>query len=285
VPAIALIVNPHAGSGRRAAPEAGDLAERLRALGARVEVFERDDLGGAADWRPERIGVVGGDGTIGPVAAAAGRLGVPLAMIPAGTANDFVRALDLPADPDGACRLAALGTQTRRVDLGWMDGHPWVNAASAGLAVPAARRAAPLKPFLGPVAYLAGALHAGMTGSPLRCTVRCDGHEIFHGQAWQVIVANTGAFGGGSDIEAAEPEDARLDATVIPAGSRAGLVLRGYGLRSGRITRQHGIRHTGARTVHLDVPADTAYNVDGELVTAGPAHFRLDPRAFEVIVG
>ena len=47
-------------------------------------------------WGPERIAVAGGDGTIGSVAELAGRLGVPLAVIPTGTANDFARAHELP---------------------------------------------------------------------------------------------------------------------------------------------------------------------------------------------
>src|SRR5919202_590514 len=82
---------------------------------------------------PDRIAVAGGDGTIGPVAAIAGRLDVPLAVIPAGTANDFARANGLPADPVEAAALAARGTALRRLELGRLaDGRPFVNVASAG---------------------------------------------------------------------------------------------------------------------------------------------------------
>src|SRR3954471_6207350 len=80
---------------------------------------------------PERIVACGGDGTIAPVAVLAGRLGVPLAVIPAGTANDFARAHGLPSDLKVARELAFHGVNTRPLELGRLaDGRPFVNVAS-----------------------------------------------------------------------------------------------------------------------------------------------------------
>ena len=144
-----------------------------------------------------------------PVAELAGRLGVPLGVIPGGTANDFVRACELPLDPVEAAELAVASTSLRRLELGRLgDGRPFVNVASAGLASVAARRAAPLKPRLGPLAYAVGAVRAAATAAPLPCAVRADGETVFEGEAWQVIVAVTGAFGGGSEVGAPIPRTA-----------------------------------------------------------------------------
>ena len=63
--------------------------------------------------------VSGGDGTIAPVAERAGELGVPLAVIPGGTANDFARANGIPPDPRAAAELAASGTDAA---LRWSSG-------------------------------------------------------------------------------------------------------------------------------------------------------------------
>src|SRR4051794_30956087 len=191
---IALAANRASGRGLDPSP----LVAAMRAQGAGVEVFGCDPPGleRACAWSPDRVAVAGGDGTIGPVAELAGRLGVPLAVIPTGTANDFARVNGLPADPLEAAALAATGTATFVQELGRLaDGRPFVNVASAGLAAVAARRAQPLKPRLGPLAYAAGALHAAVTGSPMDCEVRTDGTPLFSGRAWQVIVAVTGAFG------------------------------------------------------------------------------------------
>ena len=56
--------------------------------------------------------MAGGDGTIGPAAELAGRLDVPLAVIPTGTANDFARANDLPTTRSRPPQLAATGDAT-----------------------------------------------------------------------------------------------------------------------------------------------------------------------------
>ena len=164
---IALVVNEASGGGTDPAP----LERAMREHGAEVETFgcETEDLERIPGTGPDRVVVAGGDGTVGAVAELAGRLGVPLGVIPAGTANDFVRANGLPLDPVEAAVLAASGQELRSLELGRLgDGRPFVNVASAGLASVAARRAAPLKPRLGPLAYGVGAVRAAATASPLR---------------------------------------------------------------------------------------------------------------------
>src|SRR3954453_17352406 len=100
-----------------------------------AELFGCGELERIAAWAPDRMAAAGGDGTVGPLAELAGRLDVPLAVIPAGTANDFARAHGLPDDPAEATELAATGAPTRALDLGQLaDGRPFVNVASAGLA-------------------------------------------------------------------------------------------------------------------------------------------------------
>ena len=169
-----------------------------------------------------------------PAAAAAGRAGIPLAVVPAGTANDFARRLGLPDGITAACRLAVRGTKLESLELGWMnDERPFVNVASAGLPAPAAEKARGWKDRLGPLAYAAGALSAGMTAKPLTCLVVCDGREVLAGEAWQVTVAASGAFGAGASIEEADPTDGSLEVVAIEAGSRIGLVSLAYHLRRG----------------------------------------------------
>src|SRR3954468_5990747 len=126
----------------------------MRRHGAEVRACGCDPEGLAvvAAWGPDRIAVAGGDGTIGDCAELAGRLGVPLAVIPLGTANDFARTADLPLEVEAACVLAVTGSALRPLELGRLaDGRPFVNVASAGLASAAARCGAPFK-RLGPLA-------------------------------------------------------------------------------------------------------------------------------------
>jgi YegS/Rv2252/BmrU family lipid kinase len=274
---LALLANPDSGRGESTAAE-----RLLHEQGATVRVFGLDGRSDLARWSADRIVVAGGDGSIGPAAESAAELAIPLAVLPTGTANDFARALDVPLDLEAACRLAVHGTWMRRLDLGRMDGRPFVNVASVGLSPVAAEQARGLKRMLGPLAYSVGALRAGLTAQPVRCTITCDGSPLFDGRAWQASVAVTGAFGGGSDLDA-DPEDGRLDVVVVSAGSRARLVARAYGMRSGRVESQAGVTVSRGERVELTTDGGTLFNVDGELVDANGARFSIRPRAFELV--
>jgi diacylglycerol kinase (ATP) len=286
-PSIALIANPRSGSS-----DPDQVASYVRAAGAEVELFALDEAEKAAASGAARIVIAGGDGSIGPVAAIAGRAELPLGVVPAGTANDFARGMGLPEEAEEAARLAVRGTRLRPLELGWMarsggDGErrPFVNVASLGLPAPAAERAGSLKGALGPLAYAAGALGAGLSARPVPCRATCDGRTVHDGPAWQVTVACSGSFGAGARIEEADPTDGALDLVAVAAGSRLRLPALAYGLRRGGLTERAGVSHDRGARIELDAPAGAAFNVDGELVRHGPARFTAEAGAFRLVVG
>ena len=116
MPSLALLMNPESGSG-----DAAELPGALRALGAQVREFEIGEFEEAASSGAERLVVAGGDGSIAPAAAAASRHGIPLAVIPAGTANDFARAHSLPLELEDGCRLAVNGERSEPIDIALME--------------------------------------------------------------------------------------------------------------------------------------------------------------------
>ena len=273
---LALVANVKSGRGL-------DPAWLVSLLGD-AEVFGLDELGRIADV--DRIVVSGGDGTIAPVAERAGELGVPLAVIPGGTANDFARANGIPPDPRAAAELATSGSALRALELGRLStGRPFVNVASAGLSSIAGRRAQPLKSRFGPLAYGMGAVRAAATGRPLGVIVRVDGEAVFDGDAWQLMVACTGAFGGGSGIGTAVATDGELDVVIVPAGSRATLARRAWGLRTQTIERQRAVPHFEGRVVEVALPVGAELNVDGEFVDGGLDRVTARAGAFELVVG
>lgn len=276
---VALLANPDSGSG-----EAHDVADCLREHGVEVSEFALGEADEAIRSRPDRLLVAGGDGSLACVAAPAARAGLPFAVIPTGTANDLARELAIPLDLAAACELAAGGRRVRRLDVGRMGERPFLNVASTGLPPAAAEHADGLKDKLGPLAYAVGAARAGMNEEPIECVVRCDGQEIHAGEAWQVTVACSGAFGGGSSIET-ELSDQRLDVVVIEAGPRLKLAQHAYGMRRGGIGDQEGV--TKVRCIEAEVELDgvVPWNVDGELIETGTSNFRVDPDPVEVIVG
>ena len=291
---LALIANPHSGT----APDPVDLETLLAADGAEVsyvpieQIADKhggDLVAGALDalreaGAPDRLVVAGGDGSVGPAALCAAKLGVPLAVIAVGTANDFARAKELPQDLAEAAVLARdPAAPTAAAELGMAGNRPFVNAAAAGLSVAAAHAAKPHKSRLGPLAYAVGAVRAAVSTQPLRCTVTCDGERRAAGSAWQVVVAVTGAFGGGSEIGGTRVGDGLLDVAVVPAGSRIGLVRRAYGMRAGHLTKQSDVAHERGATIELEIDGDHGFNVDGETCRCDPAHFTLHDGGFELV--
>lgn len=278
---LALAVNSR--SGGRLQPD--ELAARLRSHGAQVGTLSLAELDSPLPSGVERLVIAGGDGSIGVAARAARAAGVPLAVIPGGTANDFARAARLPTDLDRACALAAdPAAAARHYEVGMFGSHPFVNAAAAGLSAVASRYAEPHKPRLGSLAYAVGAIRAGASAPSLPCRIRCDGEETLDGRVWQVVVAATGAFGGGSSIGGTRPDDGQLDVAVVPAGPRIRLVRHAWGMRRGVLTAQRDVPHYRADQIEIELPDGTQFNVDGDLRESSPARFSVLEGGVDVVV-
>lgn len=198
-----------------------------------------------------------GAGAAGPERTAVAGAGVPLAVIPTGTANDLARRLGLPGDLDEACRPAA-GERPCRLDLGRADGRPFVSAAAAG-------GARPVKGVLGAGADMAGAVAAGLRARPAAVRARADGREVFEGRAWLAMAACSGASGAGSHLDGADPGDGVLDLAVVPAGPRVRLVALAYAMRAGRLSARPEVVRARGRPLELGLGAGAAVNLDGIL--------------------
>jgi diacylglycerol kinase family enzyme len=116
---LRIVVNEASG------PEDG---RDLGALAERGEVVDVADLDGLAGDTTV-LGVCGGDGTVSAAAAIAMDRGIPLLVIPGGTLNHFAHDLGIE-DLDDA--LAAYSAPPVRVDVGEIDGRPFLNNASLG---------------------------------------------------------------------------------------------------------------------------------------------------------
>jgi diacylglycerol kinase family enzyme len=127
-----LLVNPRSGDDR---PSAEELHDEAKKRGVRVHLLEEDDdsveLARGAD--ADALGMAGGDGSLAPVAAVARERDLPFVVVPFGTRNHFARDIGLDRDdPIGALDAFTSGRE-RRVDLGHVNGHAFLNNVSLGL--------------------------------------------------------------------------------------------------------------------------------------------------------
>ncbi len=261
---IAIVLNP--GSGSIGDPDAlvADLRRRCDAL----TVHAPGEHEAAIGEQPDRLLVAGGDGTIASCFQAAATAGIPLGVLPAGTANDFARALGLPLELGPALELATGDApKLQRSWGGLIDDRPFVNVASVGLAVDAAERAERFKKVLGPLAYSVGAAAAGLAAKPLRASLKADGEPVADGHVWQLLIGASGRFGGGAGLGEADAADRELVAAWVHAGPRITLPVRAAGLRNRTIEQQDGVEWWPAHEFTVTAGADgrpAHWNVDGE---------------------
>lgn len=125
-----LIVNPSSGPAWSSDP-----TEALRAGLPRAEIVRLDDdttLEQALEKveHARALGVAGGDGTVNAVAEVALREDLPLLVVPAGTLNHFARDLGIESVDEA---IAAVRTgELVAIDVGVIDGRPFLNTASFG---------------------------------------------------------------------------------------------------------------------------------------------------------
>ncbi|HEX3513462.1 MAG TPA: diacylglycerol kinase family protein [Trebonia sp.] len=212
---------------------------------------------------------VGGDGTVRGCAEGLARTGVPLGIVPHGTANLLARTLRVPGHPRAALAVALdSGAVDRTIDLAVADDVPFTAMAGMGLdaAVVAGTR---LKHQFGWLAYaMSGAVH--LTLPPTRFSIRLDGGAPVERTARSVVVGNSGLLPGGfSLLPAARPDDGLLDVGVLAPHGPFGWprVATRVLARSQRQDRM--LERFQARKVEISATATLPREVDGELVTAG----------------
>jgi diacylglycerol kinase (ATP) len=84
-------------------------AGTLEEYGLGGEEAVREKVQQGLENRPDLVVVAGGDGTIGMVTPKMVRTGIPLAVIPVGTFNNFALSLGVPPDPIAACEVVENG--------------------------------------------------------------------------------------------------------------------------------------------------------------------------------
>ena len=212
---------------------------------------------------------VGGDGTVRGCAEGLARTGVPLGVVPLGTANLLARTLRIPGQPRSALASAlAVGGVDRTIDLAVADGVPF--AAMAGMGLDAAVVAGTkLKHQFGWLAYaMSGAVHLALP--PARFTIRLDDQAPIERVARSVVAGNSGLLPGGFSLL----PDARLDDGMLDVGVLAPHGPFGWTRLAARVlTNSHRqdrmLERFKARRVEISTQAVLPREVDGEVVTAG----------------
>ena len=282
-----LIVNSQSRRGARAAATVAGALERAGVPVIQPECNDAGSLPGLIRdlaGKAGRVVIGGGDGTLN--AAAPGLLvtGLPLGIIPLGTANDLARTLGIPTDLAAAAQVVAAG-RTQRIDLGEVNGHPFFNVASIGFGVDLTRALTrDAKKRWGTLGYVIAGLRALSRLKPFDAEIVEDG-VTHHSRSVHVAVGNGRHYGGGMIVsEHAAINDGRLDLYSLEVQSFWGLLRIAPALRSGRHHAWAEIRTHSGQAIEVHTRRRRSVNTDGEITSHTPAFFRVLRHALEVYV-
>lgn len=270
-------------------PEPEFLTTTIAEAGA--EQAERAVADGA-----ELVVALGGDGTVREVARGLAHSGVPLGVVPLGTANLFARNLLLPpGNLRRAIRLALHGA-TAPVDLGralvrahpdtgdWLPEETFLVLAGMGHDARTVLATSPAtKSRLGWLAYLgAGAQH--LHQRPVSVRLQIDDQPAEDTEVWSVLVGNCGRIPGGIAIfPHALLDDGKLELMEARVRHPAQwLPVAWQGLRH-RPVAGSGLVLGRARSVRLIPDQPHPVQLDGDVLpSVGEAIFSVDPGALLV---
>lgn len=284
---VLLIANPRSRQGTAVLPRVEAALRRAGFAVAAQVVEEPGELAGriaAGAAAADLIVLAGGDGTFSCAAPAVMASGLPLGLIPTGTANDLARTLGIPFDPVAACAVIAAGRR-RRIDLGMQDGTPFFNVAHIGFGVAVAQKHTNRrKRLFGVAAYLFSVRDAFRAHAPFWCEIDCDGRRARH-RLDQLAIGNGRHYGGGMTVAAdAAIDDGTLDLYAIPPLPWWRVLALLPRLRQGFRPRDTGALLMRGREVAVRTEPPLPISMDGEIVGLTPAHFRVLPKALEVFV-
>lgn len=291
---VAVVANPSSGRGKGGKLIPG-VDQLLSSMGVEHTILVSRDAADAQRLAREAVGngtpivaALGGDGHVGNVANGLIGTGGALAVIPAGTGNDFARHIGLNRkDPLGAVRLLAepVFTKIDVVRVLHAEGERYfVNVAGTGFDSQVNAHANGVRFLKGTPKYIYSTFVTLARFKPGRFSIDVDGRER-EVSGMLVAVGNGVSYGGGMKVTPdARSDDGELDLCVLGAVSKPTFVLTFPKVFSGRHVQHPSVQMLRGKVIKIS--ADRPFDVygDGERFGPLPATFTVVPGALMVVV-
>lgn len=279
-----LVVNRHARSGASAIEDVLDALrkggiEAVTPSNPNAPLAEQIALGASGC---DLIIVGGGDGTLNAAAPALIEAGLPVGILPLGTANDLAKTLGIPSSPVAAAQLI-VEAKARPMDVGVVNGHIFLNVASIGFSSELAHQlSAEAKKKWGRLGYAITAFRLLRRLRRFVLYIEHDGERLTV-KTVQASVGNGRYYGGGMTVEqSATADDGHLDFYSLEISRWWKLLLLFPRLRRGTHGATRDVRAFRTTAITLTTRKPMPINTDGELTTHTPAEFSIKPKALLV---
>ena len=217
----------------------------------------------------EGIIAVGGDGLMHMCIQIAAMSKLPLVSIPAGTGNDFVRALGWNPDKPLEPLWRALNSTPIRIDLGDVDGEFFGAIASTGFDSIVNERANLMKWPKGPAKYNVAMALELPKFNPIEYRFVIDGKEYLR-EAMLIAAGNGSSYGGGMRVcPDADLTDGMLDLMILNPVSKREFIQIFPSVYEGRHVEHPQVEIIKAREIYLE--SNAICYADGERIGPLPA--------------
>ena len=278
--------NPNAGRISLSPKRRRKLIESIHALGLEVTSLCSSPAPGALSSshleNQDLIIVYGGDGTIHQVLKPALDLQLPLAVLPAGTANVLARELSIPRDPARALRLLQEGRRTR-IRLGKSGQNYFHLMAGVGLDSHIIDQTSPgLKRRFGVGSYWLAGLRAFRKVPLQPFEIYLDDRPV---EATFAVISNSRYYGGHLLLApAADVTEDCLDVCLFTSRDRKRYVTYLMGALTGKHVGLSDVHYRKAKEVKVRGESTIPVQLDGEVIGTLPMDFEVARRSVEIFV-
>lgn len=250
----------------------------------------------AAELKPgdyDFIVSVGGDGTLNEVTNGLilSESNIPMAIISAGTVNDFATYMKLPQTADGFCQMIK-DFQTKKVDVGRVNNEYFINVLAAGMLTDIAYKVPKdKKAVLGKMAYYLEGVKEFPKQLSQNMTLTFNSKEYSGTEDIMLfLVANSKSVGGFADAAPlASVSDGYLDVMII---KKMALLTEApdliFKLFQGEHPKHPSIEYFQTKELSVlptEQTAGIAIDYDGEILEEGlPVDISIVPEALNLII-
>ncbi len=278
---ILFIVNPTAGRGT-AAKKLPKLEKLLESKGVDHQLLQTTGPGDAQQFAQERrndfdlVTVFGGDGTMNEVLNGLVGGSTPMAVMPIGTGNDFVRSARLPMKLEPALDNLLNG-KPRICDLGVFNGERhFINVVGIGFDAYANMQSRKIKRLKGTAVYVVAVFKTLRQWSAVPMKIEMDDNEI-DDHSYLTCIANGWSVGGGLSLAPdAHLQDGLFDVCHVADISSGKIVWNFPKLTNGKVNDLEEVTIRRSKKVRISSEEPLPMHMDGEIIDGENKVFEVE---------
>lgn len=231
------------------------------------------------------VAIMGGDGTLNSIVneLKKNKVDIPIAIIPAGTANDMAKHLNISEDIE-ECVTKILSSTPKKMDIGKVNDSYFMNMASTGMfSNPFEATEDDKKTKLGKLAYMITGITQINKIQPIEFKIKSKKYN-FQGSSLGVILLNGSSIANIDLAPEASESDGLLDVLVFKEDILENKLKVALKLvMEGSFEELEGVYHYRSPEVYIECPSQPLTDLDGEKGPSLPGTFKCIKNGISIL--